>query len=150
MKPYFVGCSVDGCEREHEARGLCSPHYMRWRREGREMPLTLVGFAQAFVRAVLDGTAPREENDCILWPYATGVRDGYARVKYGGRVQPVGHIVLEHFAGPRPSPEHTMGHALHEVCGNRHCVAPEHLSWQTWQEQGLHLRADGRCKGRPR
>ncbi len=27
-------CSIDGCEREHLARGLCGTHYMRWYRTG--------------------------------------------------------------------------------------------------------------------
>lgn len=28
-------CTVDGCERKHMGRGLCSAHYHRWRRTGR-------------------------------------------------------------------------------------------------------------------
>ena len=28
------GCSVDGCERRHKARGLCKLHYKRLRRSG--------------------------------------------------------------------------------------------------------------------
>lgn len=27
-------CTIDGCERKTNARGLCSTHYMRWRKYG--------------------------------------------------------------------------------------------------------------------
>jgi len=32
------GCSVEGCERPHEARGWCSAHYERWRKDGTVRP----------------------------------------------------------------------------------------------------------------
>lgn len=40
-----------------------------------------------------------------------------------------------------------MAHAPHEVCGYRHCIAPEHLSWATYIEQVAHQRADGTFNG---
>lgn len=35
-------CDVDGCNRNHQARGLCFKHYQRWRRErlGQVLPPT--------------------------------------------------------------------------------------------------------------
>lgn len=27
-------CDIEGCENKHEARGLCSKHYLRWKRHG--------------------------------------------------------------------------------------------------------------------
>ncbi|PQP24140.1 hypothetical protein [Rhodococcus opacus] len=30
----YHGCTVDECERPHAARGLCSLHYERWKRNG--------------------------------------------------------------------------------------------------------------------
>lgn len=34
-------CSIPGCEKQHEARGLCRPHYGRARREGQLPPVQL-------------------------------------------------------------------------------------------------------------
>lgn len=135
-------CSADGCAQPHEARGWCNVHYLRWYRNGDPLkggPLkTQPGEASAFLDAVLRGDAPREPNGCIRWPHALKGK-GYAHV--GGEA--VGRLVLEHFVGPAPTPRHTMGHAAHDVCGSRRCVAPEHLSWQTYQEQTDQQRKDG-------
>lgn len=142
-------CTIDGCEKRHNANGLCGMHYMRAKLHGD--PLAEVrpqGQAQAFLQSVLDGTAPRESNGCILWPFA--LRRGYAQINRGGSPVGVGLVVLEHFAGPRPSPAHSQGHAPHDVCGRRHCVAPEHLTWQSPAEQAAQQRADGTWSPPPR
>ena len=101
------------------------------------------GAPKAFLDATLAGSAPREPNGCVLWPYSTWY--GYAQIywKPRGRAEAVGRLVLEHFVGPAPSRRHSMGHAPHAVCGNRHCIAPEHLSWQTSAEQAASRAADG-------
>ena len=100
------------------------------------------GAPAAFVAAALDGTAPREPNGCILWPYAKHSA-GYARIHQGPRLVPVAAVVLEHVVGPKPGPEYSAGHAPHDICGNRGCIAPEHLSWQTWDEQAANRIVDG-------
>lgn len=105
------------------------------------------GEARDFVASVIGGTAPVEPNGCVLWPFAKNGK-GYAMVgghAWGSRSRPllVGRIVLEHTQGPRPTPQHTMGHAPAAECGNRHCVAPAHLSWQTPAEQSENQRRDG-------
>ena len=139
-------CSIPDCGRPFAGRDLCNLHYQRWLRYGDPLaggPVTTPrGEPMRFVRSVLDGTAPREPNGCILWPYGRQ-GGGYGQVLRNGRQTLVGWIVLEHFDRPRPSPRHWMGHALHEVCGHRHCVAPEHLTWQTIEEQLEHRRKDG-------
>lgn len=135
-------CTIDGCTRPHEARGWCIAHYSRFRRHGDPLGgRTPDGTLAEFVAAVLAGTAPREPNGCIIWPY--GVANGYPRIYVDGVARSVGQLVLEHFAGERPSDAHTVGHALHEICGHRRCVAPEHLSWQTMSEQICQQVEDG-------
>jgi hypothetical protein len=147
-------CSIDGCDRPHEARGWCSTHYRRWKTHGdplfvKPQPTKGQGPAQHFLRTVLNGTAPTEPNGCILRPFA---RDGggYAHAaEHRGRIN-VYRVVLEHFHGPRPSERHTAGHALHEICGNRHCIAPAHLSWQTpWEQNQQQIREGTTRTGNP-
>lgn len=141
-------CAVDDCEREVKALAWCNAHLQRWRRHGDPLAGgTLRGAPRAFLESVLDGSAPFEPNGCILWPY--GVSWGYARITWNGRGHHAGALVLSHFAGPRPTPEHTVGHAPHEVCGNRHCIAPAHLSWQTMQEQVDQQKRDGTSSAPP-
>ena len=46
-------CSVDGCDRAHEAKGYCRAHYKRWRKHGdptvgkRGRPIGAVGSHRA-------------------------------------------------------------------------------------------------------
>lgn len=136
-------CSIGDCSDPVSARGLCNRHYHRFRRHGD--PRTVLkarGEGRRFLQSVLDGSAEREPNGCILWP-AMVDEDGYPYFREQGRRVRATHLVLEHFHGPRPSPRHTAGHALHEVCGRRHCIAPEHLSWQTPAEQRRNQMLDG-------
>lgn len=138
-------CAVDECDRSSYAREWCEKHYRRWVRNGDPTggnDKTAEGAPASHLALILTGEAQREPNGCILWPFCTDGH-GYAEIWQADRMRRVGHIVLEHFAGPRPSPDHSMGHALHEVCGHRECIAPEHLSWQTSAEQARNRIIDG-------
>lgn len=140
-------CTIGECDRPVLARGLCNRHYHRFLRHGDPRKvLNGRGKGRRFLQSVLDGSAPREPSGCILWP-ALVDDDGYPYFREQGRRVRATHLVLEHFYGPRPSPRHTAGHALHEICGHRHCVAPEHLSWQTPAEQRRNQMLDGSARG---
>lgn len=140
-------CSIDGCDRLQKCRGWCQTHYTRWQRHGDPaVALKDKGGPRRFVESVAQGTAPVEPNGCIFWPYAID-NYGYATATTStGSSVAAGRLVLERVVGPAPTPEHQMGHAPHEVCGNRHCVAPAHLSWQTPLEQARSKRRDGSYK----
>jgi hypothetical protein len=34
LRKPFIGCSVDGCTGNHEAKGFCVMHYIQWRKNG--------------------------------------------------------------------------------------------------------------------
>jgi hypothetical protein len=63
-----------------------------------------------------------KQTDCILWPGAVD-KDGYGRVKLGGRMQRAHRVALAKKLGRELTPREL---ALH-TCHHRHCVNPEHL-----------------------
>jgi hypothetical protein len=52
------GCNVEGCERPHAARGLCQPHYDRWRRRGDVLAGVPFGQARRSVTGPFHCTCP--------------------------------------------------------------------------------------------
>ena len=59
-------CAVDGCDRPHEARRLCAPHYQRWRLHGD--PLGHIPINQTASGAVLCSCStpdPRAYGECM-------------------------------------------------------------------------------------
>jgi hypothetical protein len=127
-------CSVDGCDRRHKSRQLCTGHYERWRLRGVVGGSLLEhGKPIAFLEQLL--SERRNEPDCILWPYAKTPAGygtiGGSRSKIGG-TQYVHRIVCERVHGLPPTPKHEAAH----LCGRGHegCVNPKHLAWKTRKE----------------
>lgn len=124
-------CSVDGCGRPHEARGLCNAHYLRLRKHGSPFggsaPRNIVDKYYQEVVLRYDG------DDCLIWPHARD-KKGYATFsakKKQGRERPtqsVARRVCEDIFGT-PFPEAQAAHS----CGKGHlgCVAKTHLRWAT-------------------
>ena len=79
------------------------------------------GEARRWLAAFL--AAPEQTDDCILWPFS---QRGHG---YGvtARNKGVHVVVCEHFHGPRPDGMD----ACHSHTGNRHCINPRHLRWDT-------------------
>ena len=61
---------------------------------------------------------------CRLWTRAVNGA-GYPVGTLGGKQVNPARILLEHIAGPAPS-----GCTLWQTCGDRKCLAPEHLVWR--------------------
>lgn len=101
-----------------------------------------------FIESVVAGEATPNDRGCIIWPFGcTGSGYPALHTRHGQRV--VGEVVMEGLGVPRPSSRHTIGHDLHEVCGDRRCIAPAHISWQTWEEQKRNQRFDGTMAQNP-
>lgn len=83
------------------------------------------GEARAWLAEFL--AAPPQTDECILWPFGR-MANGYGNVRYEGRTRGVHVVVCEHFHGGKPGPGMDVCHAH---TGNRHCINPRHLRWDT-------------------
>ena len=66
----------------------------------------------------------RRYKDCRLWKQAKNGA-GYPVVAVGRKTMVAHRIILEERDGPAPE-----GYAAYRTCGRRHCLNPDHLSWQ--------------------
>lgn len=126
--PVYEHCTVDGCTRPHDARGMCFMHYHRWKTHGD--PLT---------------KPPRKERDpepffwrrvrltdgCWLWLGEVD-KDGYGKHRIFGRRWMVHRLVYEQVVGEIPD-----GLVLDHLCNVRNCCRPEHLEPVTTRENVL-------------
>lgn len=98
------------------------------------------GQAQEMMASLLADEITPDDSGHIVWPFAKNA-EGYARVwvPKDKTTTYVGQLVLEKFHGPKPTPEHTMGHK----CNHPPCVWHEHLEWQTMSQQNRQRTKDG-------
>lgn len=125
MAAKFKACSVEGCNKKHDAKGYCASHYSRLRRHGDPLGgITYNGEPDRFIAEVLTS----DTDECVSWPYAKTKR-GYPIM---GDRRMVCRIICEEKIGPAPSPDHEAAHN----CGNGHlsCVTWKHLRWATHKE----------------
>ena len=91
--------------------------------------------------ALLAWVAAGKPNECLLFDGFTD-RDGYGRMRTGGKKVYVHRYALALFAGPCPEGMEAC-HATADICGNRHCFSPAHLRWGTKKENEADKIPDG-------
>lgn len=128
-------CDVDGCElptgTPGTARGLCSAHYMRWKRWG--SPLASAPKEtdwERFLRQV-DQNGP---NGCWLWTGTTNPA-GYGRFWLDGKRVYPHRFAYEMSVGPIAD-----GLQIDHLCRTPRCCNPQHLEAVTPQINSMRSR----------
>lgn len=121
-------CSMDGCDRVHNARGFCRRHYDSWRTYGDPMAVRRIKYS-APEEAFEARTEPIvADPGCTVWTGAiTG--DGYGNLWDGTRMVRAHRYAWERVNGPIPSDM-----VIDHICWERSCVNVDHLRLATQQQ----------------
>lgn len=126
-------CSIDGCDRRHKGRGLCSAHLQRLRNTGSATPpedKVITGYdsiGRPIWRRVEDpktkllSRAVPAQGGCIVW---TGSKNNnvYGHITINGQIHYTHRLSYELHIGPIPE-----GLVLDHLCRTRACLNPHHL-----------------------
>lgn len=129
MKLRTKPCTIPGCKNFIDARGWCTTHYERWRKNGN--PLAVKTQTKILLPYIYDVVMRFEGTECFLWPFKSNV-NGYGTLKINSKTQLVTRIVCREAHGEPPTPQHEAAHS----CGKGHmgCCNKHHLSWKTHAE----------------
>lgn len=125
-------CNIDGCEKRHEARGMCKAHWERWRKHGDPLQGGPIGLRAS---SPADAFAARTERqgDCLIWTGSCNP-GGYGQLSVNGRIVRAHRFAWEQINGPIPA-----GMVIDHTCWNRACVNTEHLRLATHKQNNSNL-----------
>ncbi len=119
-------CSVDGCDKPVQSRGLCSPHYRRLLRHGDPL---LGNAAHGSGRRWLTANSLYQDEECLIWPFSK-TKAGFVWMNGNrGTQQTASRAMCELVYGPPPEPWYQAAHSCGNGAGG--CVNPKHLRWCT-------------------
>lgn len=113
-------CKIEGCARDHFAKGLCNKHYTRlWKGGDPNIPSRFELTPEERFRAKLGPKDP--VTGCIEWAGGQD-KDGYGYIRKGGKTAKTHRLAWELKHGPIPDGLHV----LHR-CDNPPCCNDVHL-----------------------
>ena len=133
-------CSVEGCDRQAFAKGLCGAHYDRHRKHGDPTTGGPLRTANGRPLAWVIEQSVAETDDCIPWPFRRD-EQGRGKLQIKGTRIIASRYMCRLVHGEPPTPKH---HAAHS-CGNGHvgCMNPKHLRWATPKENSADQKLHG-------
>lgn len=140
-------CTIDGCDREHEARGYCNSHYQRWYKYGDPLHQFPTVEERFWARADQSGGPD------ACWPWL-GTLHSSGRTGYGWTGKELAHRQAYRYAVGSIPAGHELDHTCHtaaalagecegNACAHRLCVNPAHLEPVTHRENALRGMAPG-------
>lgn len=125
-------CSVEGCERETEARGWCKRHYERWRVNGDPVapppPRQPAPRRSRIPEDRFHEKYTKDMSGCWHWTSAIDGA-GYSQLTINDKPVRAYRWYYELVKGPVPT-----GLELDHLCANKLCVNPDHLEAVTHRE----------------
>ena len=121
-------CSIDGCNGELKARGLCNKHYQRFRLHG--SPHTSQWEETTWER--LEQRLKKVDHGFYqpCWEFTGSIHHtGYGQMMYKYKHCYTHRVSYEHHHGPIPD-----GMVVDHICCNKKCCNPDHLDAVTTEE----------------
>lgn len=130
-------CSVEGCNSESRAKGMCQKHYRRNKKHG--MTSQIKKSRGPLKDRFWSYVEKKSEHECWEWNGCIG-KNGYGRTHENGRPDLRAHRVsYEITKGDIPN-----GLIVMHTCDNRKCVNPDHLVLGTHKENMHDMISKGR------
>ena len=113
-------CSIEGCQGNKHAKGLCKHHYQTQWRTGKTDLIRPVFRGNKYQR-LEHYSRPSDCSDCIVW-IGHKDKDGYGAMRDGKKMVRPHRVAYEKEFGAIPE-----GMSVLHKCNNPDCVNPAHL-----------------------